>query len=191
MGFFSKTGRNVGRGVSGYFSMVGRGAKGAVAWESVKQSGQLAGSLAQRLRLKSCPRCLEMSLVEDVEGYRCMRADICGLHGSKEEIAAFAAQSRADPRVVAIAKGFSGNFTDRSKSARIVSRLLWVFAACIVMYSLSWMFESRWLTAVWSFLVAVLCSVQAIRYAYAVQRLLQPLAARPLQFLLSPAQWFV
>lgn len=181
----------IGRGAKGYVSTVVGGVKGALGVESIRQAGKMAGTSAMGLRMKTCPRCLELSMVADGNLLQCTRTDICGFVCTKTELEVFKKEVRVDPRVIALAKGFSGSFDERAKGARNISRILWAIMLLILNYGMFWAFSGNWSTATWTFLVAVFCAVQAIRYAYTVRRLTESGVPSPLSFLISPWLWFV
>lgn len=191
MTWMGRAKRGIGRGTKGYFSLVAGGAKGALGTESIRQTGQMAGSAIARLRMQTCPRCLELSMATEGGVHHCIRTDICGLTGTDDEINAFRNALRVDPRVIALAKGFTGSFDERARGARNISRILWGMTTLILMYGVSWLFSDKWGTATWTLLVGLLCGIQAIRYAYTAHRLAEPAVSSPLRFLRSPFLWFV
>lgn len=191
MSVVGKSARAVGRGVKGYFSLVAGGAKGALGVESIRQTGQMAASVAGRLRMQTCPRCLEASMVVEGDVHRCSRTDICGLTGTKEEIQAFGRGTQVDPRVIALAKGFTGHFDDRARGARAISRIMWGCAAMIALYSFYWTIDGKLWTGFWTLLVSLLCAVQAVRHSYTARRLVQAAVSSPLSYLKTPSLWFL
>lgn len=176
-----------------YFGLIGSGAKGALGTESIKQVGQFASATIGAVRLQPCPRCMEKSLLEDKSGYHCVRGDICGFSAAKKTDIDSMRESifSMSPRVLAISKGFSGDFRVRARGAKRLSWLFWVVTAMLLAYSLSWAIEMRWLYFGWTLVVAVYAAISAIRYAYMSYRLLDAMQLRPTQFLLRPSLWFV
>ena len=176
-----------------YFSLVGAGAKGAVGAESIKQVGQFAGAAISGVKLQVCPRCMENSLLEEGGKYQCMRNDICGYcTTSKKELDAMREASFAlSPRILAISKGFTGNFGKRSVGAKRLSWLFWFVTALVLAYSFSWAVEMNWWYFGWTLLVAIYAAINAIRYAYMSYRLVDAVKMKPRQFLARPSLWFV
>jgi hypothetical protein len=177
-----------------YVSLVGTSAKGAVGAESIKQLGQFAGAAFGTVKTQVCPRCMEKSLVSSDSGhYQCTRADICGFTaGSEKELEAMREASFAvNPRILAISKGFTGDFRSRSNGAKRLSWMFWIITALVMAYSFSWAVEMKWLYFFWTFLVAVYTAINAIRYAYMSYRLIDAVHLRPRQFLARPGLWFV
>jgi hypothetical protein len=180
----------VARGAKRYVSVVWGGAKGAAGWESIHQTGQMMSSAAHRIQLRTCPRCLEQSLEQSGGTVRCTREDICGYQDSVEGAKSMGQGMRMDLRVLALAKGVNADFGKRSAGAVTISRAMWGLSCIIAMYSLYWLVVGSW-TSVWTLLVAILCAVHAIRYAYMSQMLSDLERISPMRFLLTPSRWFV
>ena len=179
------------RGAKAYVGALGNATKGALGWESAKQGTQLAGDAIKRLKYRSCPRCLETSLVNDGDSWRCLRNDICGFTGNDAAIGQMESERTIDPRVIALAKGYHGDFSKRAQGAVFISRLMWGISFLLASYSLSWVIEGHYGTAAWTMLVLVFCILQSLRYAYMAQRLETPSDRSSKDFLLSPSRWFV
>lgn len=177
-------------GATGYFSLLKTGAKGAANTESLRQTGQIAGEAVTRLKMRPCPRCLEASLQAVEGGFKCVREDICGFQGSKEDLQQMRESTRIDPRVIALAKGFTGSFKKRAGGAAWMSRMLWAVTLCIVAYGALWMVMGHLMTGVWAMLVGVASGLHAIRYAYMKRRLEGSLESAS-QFLRSPGRWII
>lgn len=176
-----------------YFSLIGVSAKGAVGAESIKQVGQFAGAAIDTVKHRACPRCMERSMLENHGHYVCTRTDICGFeaHGEVAVENMREAMHAVNPQVLAVAKGFTGDFGKRAQGAKKVSWLLWGVTALILAYSFSWLIEMNWLYVGWTALVAVYTAVNAIRYAYMSYRLGGVVNVKPRQFLVRPSLWFV
>lgn len=177
-----------------YFSLVGTSAKGAVGAESIKQVGQFAGAAFGTVKIGTCPRCMEKSLIASDGGqYHCTREDICGFTAkSEKELEAMRDKSFSiSPQILAISKGFTGDFRKRSNGAKRLSWMFWIITAMVMAYSLSWAMEMKWLYFGWTFLVAIYTAISAIRYAYMSYRLVDAVKLRPRQFLSKPGLWFV
>jgi hypothetical protein len=183
--------RAAGRGIKGYFGLIGKGAKGALGVESIRQAGQMTGSVVGRLRMKTCPRCLETSMVVENGVHTCMRTDICGLTGTADEIQAFREKTHVDPRLIALGKGFTGHFDERARGLCSLSRVMWVCATLIGVYGMYWLLEGNAWTFVWTLLVGLLCAIKAVRYSYTARRLLNGESMAPMAYLKTPSLWFL
>lgn len=190
MSWIGSAARGTAKATKGYFSILIRGTKGAVGAESIHQTGQMLKSAAHRLRLRTCPRCLEQSLEEVEGGLQCIRHDICGYHGSVESVRAMSGVVQMDPRILVVAKVVNADFGHRSSGAAKVSRMMWGVCGGILLYSLYWVSMGSWY-ALWAMLVGVLAAVHAIRYAYMSQMLSDGAITSPKSFLAAPDKWFV
>ena len=190
MSWLGSAAKGTAKATKGYFTVLIRGTKGAMGAESIHQTGQMLKSAAHRLRLRTCPRCLEQSLEEVEGGLQCARHDICGFSGSVESMRAMSSTVQMDPRILVLAKVVNADFGQRSNGAANVSRMMWGACAAILLYSFYWIFMGSWY-AVWAMLVAVLSGVHAIRYAYMSQMLSDDAITNPKSFLAAPDRWFV
>ena len=190
MSWMGSAAKGTAKATKGYFSVLIRGTKGAMGVESIHQTGQMLKSAAHRLRLRTCPRCLEQSLEEVEGGVLCVRDDICGYQGSVEEARAMGNAAQMDPRILVLAKVLNADLGQRSGGAAKVSRMMWCACAAILLYSLYWVFLESW-NAIWAMLVAALAGVHGIRYAYMAQMLSDNAVTSPRRFLASPDKWWV
>jgi len=190
MSWIGSAARGTKKATKGYFSVLIRGTKGALGVESIRQTGQLLQSAAHRLRLRTCPRCLEQSLEEVEEGLQCVRHDICGYHGSVESARAMSEAVQMDSRILVLAKVVNTDLGKRAGGAANVSRMMWCACGVILLYSFYWIVLGSWY-AIWTMVVAVLAGFHAVRYAYMAQMLSDDAITSSKRFLAAPGRWFL
>lgn len=183
------------RAVGGYFALLGKGLSGALGLESYHQAKGMLGAAAEAardsVRLSSCPRCNEYSLLKHDDGYQC-RTQVCGFKAATDaEVDAMRAVMKdVDPRLSILAKSNGGNMASKGKSARIVAWLAWAICGALAVYSASWLIDGRWLYAGWVGLVMLYCGLGALRYAYIAHLARAPVPVRKREFLQKPELWF-
>lgn len=172
--------------------LLGRSAKGALGGEFITAGSALGRSVKDSINARGCPRCFERSLFSIDGRWTCVRSDICGWHGSDEDVQMLReATCNISPLVFAVAKGNRVNVSRDAKQNCFFSWLLWLITALILVYSVYATQAISMFMGCWIALVGVMLGINAVRFSYRAQYLLGRFRGEPIEFLKEPRLWFV